>query len=145
MEDGSSWVVVARSHLRAPVDERAFVLGAVGLPCRIDHEGGGVVLLVPEAFAPRALRELSEYDRERASTHEREQLPPVPPGALSSAAIYAAVLILAYFLEAGDAFQLPWWDRGVADAALIQDGEWWRAATARSHQGSWKASPASRK
>jgi rhomboid protease GluP len=130
VEEGSSWVVVARARQRAPVDERAFVLGAVGLPCRIEHEGGGVVLLVPEAFAPRALRELSEYDRERATLPQKEELPPVPPGALPSALFYATVLIAAYLLAAGDAFALPWWERGVSDAALVKDGEWWRAATA---------------
>jgi rhomboid protease GluP len=130
VEQGSAWVVVARAHQRAPVDERAFVLGAVGLPCRIDHEGGGVVLLVPEAFAARARRELAEYDRERAVLPQREELPPVPPGALLSAAFYATVLLAVYMLEAGDAFGLPWWERGVSDAALVKEGQWWRAATA---------------
>ena len=130
MDAGALWVVVARAERRRDAEERAFVLGAVGLPNRIEPlADGGALLLVPQALAARALRELSEYDRERSSAPPREELPPVPPGALPSAVFFAAVLILAHLLASADAFGLPWWERGLGDAARIQGGEWWRAAT----------------
>jgi membrane associated rhomboid family serine protease len=127
--EGAPWVIVARGRRRGEIEERAFVLGALGLPCRIEHIGDAALLAVPEAFAARALRELSEYERERSTAPPREALPPVPPSALPSAVVYALVLVSVHLFAAGDAFGLAWWDRGLGDAGLIRDGEWWRALT----------------
>ena len=125
-----TWVAVYRAHGRAPVAERALVLRALGIPHRMDHLGGQVVLLVPVESAERVLAELKDYDEEQARGRPTEELPPIPRGALPSAFVYAAVLVTFFLLERGRAFDLPWWQGGMVHGEAMGAGEWWRAATA---------------
>jgi membrane associated rhomboid family serine protease len=125
-----SFVVVAGAPERASIDEHVFVLNALGIPYRVERAHGQLLLSVPEPHVERARAELAAYQHERRHAPPREALPPVPPGALPSAGVYAALLALVYVLADGQAFGLPWWERGVSDAARIFAGEPWRAATA---------------
>ncbi|MEM7307535.1 MAG: rhomboid family intramembrane serine protease [Planctomycetota bacterium] len=130
MESGPTWVVVHSGGDPAEINERSLVLRAVGVPHRVQRTAEGAMLVVPLEHADRALQELSDYETENEDWPPREELPPVPPGAVSSAIVYATVLACAFLLERGEAFDLDWWGAGMSNAALIREGEWWRAATA---------------
>ena len=116
---------------RAQCDERAFMLGAVGIVARIVFDGQRFVLEVDESEAPRALSHLSQYEIERRAK------PPPPPPALPrlpnawvGCVVYAIVLISVGLFVSNGFWRLDAFDAGELDAARVQSGQWWRAWTA---------------
>lgn len=89
-----------------------------------------MLLRVPADLAEAARAELHDYESEDVVRAPREELPPIPPGALPSAVFYALVIVGGFLLQRGEAFGLPWWEAGTNDAGQVLDGQWWRAATA---------------
>lgn len=123
-------VAVYRSSRRRDCDDRAFMLGAVGIAGAVAPHGDDFVLEVAEADAQRALSQLDQYEAENLPP------PPIPPGpplhayAWVGCVGYTAWLMgVAYVISNGfvrlDAFQT-----GELDAARVQGGQWWRAWTA---------------
>jgi rhomboid protease GluP len=123
-------VEVYRSYWRRNCEDRAFMLGAVGIASAIALRDDHFILEVAEPEAQRALAHLTQYEAENRPV---EPVPPVPPlhsGAWAGCVGYAAWLLgVAYAISNGlvrlDAFNI-----GELDGARVQSGQWWRAWTA---------------
>jgi len=83
-----------------------------------------------------ARAELASYDDENRDWPPREVLPPPVPGAWAGTALAAALLVLFFVLQSGNALGLDWMGAGAADGSAIRSGQVWRAVTALSlHSG----------
>ncbi len=112
--------------------ERAFVLTAVGIRHLVALAPAGHALFVDAARAAEAREHLARYAVER-------RVPPGPPPLarrpghplawVGSAAFALTLLAIGLAIGAGLG-PLDAYARGVADAALIRQGDWWRAITA---------------
>lgn len=133
--DRSDMVEVGRSATAAEAEQRALVLAAAGIACRLVPGDGGVGLHVAPPEAARARHELACYEREnrpegrplfqaRAALHSVE-------GALA----YCAVLMFFFAASRRDALSIDWLTAGAAQAGMILDGAWWRTITALSLHG----------
>jgi rhomboid protease GluP len=95
------------------------------------QEEGGIVLYVPIADAPEALRQLTAYDEEEARRISRR----TPRGRFVSAKpegplIFTAVMTGFFAVSEASAWGLDWIGRGAAQAGAIMHGDWWRPVTA---------------
>jgi membrane associated rhomboid family serine protease len=125
-----SWIEVSRSPLRKTVEDHALVLEATGIPSGIAVAFGQYVLLARAEDAIRARAELDKYVREN-----RDWPPQVEPRmpmrwSVGAAWVYAGVLVALDLAQRRDGFGLDWWAAGLADAAMIMGGAWWRCITA---------------
>jgi membrane associated rhomboid family serine protease len=123
-------VEVYRSLSRRDCEDRAFMLGAVGIAGAIELHEEHFALEVAAADAQRALHHLRQYEAENRPPGPAPPAPPLHPYAWVGCAGYAAWLIgVAYAISNGmvrlDAFQT-----GELHAARVQSGQWWRAWTA---------------
>lgn len=115
--------------------EHALVVLAMGLPCWIHHDeiSGRYLLHVEPADSVRILRELDVYDRE---TEDAARGPrQIPVGRLFSHdagwphyLVWAAAVTLVFLLQLRDPSVTARFSS--SSAAILQDGEWWRAFTA---------------
>jgi membrane associated rhomboid family serine protease len=123
-------VRTARRQTR--VQEWALVLAAAGIPYRIEHDGAGFFLLVPDSDAPQAQAALDAYDEEaggerHAAFVERSSSPRLA----WAVGVAVATVLLAFFALTGPpAAGSRWFEHGAASARLIVGGEPWRAVTA---------------
>ena len=123
-------VEVYRSPGRRACEERAFVLGALAIPCTLVLRAGEYRLEVPPAEAERARAHLRQYELENRSAPAPPPPPPPMPHAWVGCGLYAAwLLAVPYAISHGlvrlDAFRV-----GELHAAAVQGGQWWRAWTA---------------
>jgi rhomboid protease GluP len=123
-------IEVHRSLRRPDVEERAFMLTAVGIANRLEFDGFEYVLRVEESQYEPALSHLARYAAE-----SRPAPPPPPPPRLNPFAwvgcvAYALVLVVVGYAVAGGFWRLDAFDVGAIDAARVKAGEWWRAWTA---------------
>lgn len=113
----------------------ALVLDARSIPCLIERDGAGWLLLVPAEYHDRAREQLERFEE------ENRNWPPLPPPAgrsfpplLSTLSILLALAafynITVLTTDPHDLLPLDWVEAGCAYAARIRDGEWWRLATA---------------
>lgn len=120
----------------AACEERAFMLTAVGIPNLIARAPAGHALLVAAGEAPAAREQLARYAAERlaaaAAIAAARRAPPRParPLAWLGSLGYAFVLLAVALALGAGVGPLDAYSRGVADAALIRQGEWWRTLTA---------------
>ncbi len=130
--DRGDAIAIYRSGRQAGCNERAFVLGAVGISSTVGFDGSGFLLSVAVADEAAARGQLQAYDSETRAA--RMPVAPVParlfPGAWIGCVLYVAVL---YGVALG--VSKGWWrpdafERGALDGALVQGGQWWRAWTA---------------
>ncbi|MBV6425049.1 MAG: hypothetical protein NAOJABEB_02863 [Steroidobacteraceae bacterium] len=122
--------VFVADDLRA-CEERAFVLTAVGIPHFIAFAPAGHALFVDADRAADAREHLARYAAERRAPPPAA-LPSRPghPSAWLGSACYVLALVAVTFAIGGGFGPLDAYARGIADAALIRSGEWWRAVTA---------------
>jgi rhomboid protease GluP len=123
-------VEVYRSFWRRDCQDRAFMLGAVGIANVIVPRDDEFTLEVAAADVARAASHLTQYEAENRPPEPVPAAPPLHPHAWMGCAGYAAwVLGVAYAISNGlvrlDAFNV-----GELDAARVQSGQWWRAWTA---------------
>ncbi|HQW08313.1 MAG TPA: rhomboid family intramembrane serine protease [Steroidobacteraceae bacterium] len=112
-------------------EERAFVLTAVGIPHLVALAPAGHVLLVDPAHAAEAREHLARYAAERRAPPPPSPVPrPGHPLAWLGSLAYALVLFAIGLAIGAGIGPLDAYPRGVADAQLIRQGEWWRAITA---------------
>lgn len=112
----------------------ALALLARRVPHRLRQAPGGMILESPTWYAERAAREIGLYLEENRHTPEA---PPLPAPRSSDRPTLLAMLALILF---HGVVTRPWpdlglypqrfADLGLADAALLLGGQWWRAATA---------------
>jgi rhomboid protease GluP len=125
-----SGVEVYRSLSRRDCEDRAFMLGAVGIAGAIVLRHEYFTLEVADADVDRASAHLRQYEDENRRPQPALTVPPLHPHAWVGCLGYAAWLLgVAYAISNGlvrlDAFQT-----GELYAARVQSGQWWRAWTA---------------
>jgi len=130
--DGGAVVAVYQSAHRTECNERAFMLGAVGISSTVGFDGSEFLLVVGVTDEAAARGQLQSYETERRAVRipVAHAPPHLYPGAWIGCVIYVAVL---YGVALG--VSKGWWrpdafKRGELDGALVQGGQWWRAWTA---------------
>lgn len=133
------WIVIGRWAAAASADEAALVLHAVGIRSavtRVEGESPGAddayELIVPPNDAGFAREQLARFAVENRGWPSRPVLLPPMTMGIGAALVYAASLALAFLVQQQRSYGVDWVLAGRADAALILDGEWWRAVTALS-------------
>src|ERR1700753_2228050 len=122
---------IYRSIQRAAIDERAFMLSAVGIGSLVDWSGRDFVLLVAADDAPAPLEHMRKYEVELLAKPAPAPPPPrLHGGAWIGSLIYAIVLVSVTSAIANGLWRLDAFDVGELDAALVRTGEWWRVWTA---------------
>lgn len=120
----------------------SLVLDSRGVPCCLEQQGGGFVLLVPVFHLPRAYQELQQFE----ATNRGWPPPMLPqrPTAWNLLATLSVLILLATFhniaqLDAtSTGIALPdWVAQGGARSDRILAGEWWRAITALTLHADW--------
>ena len=120
---------VFRSARSRRVKETALVLQAMGIAHQVVQQGAEAAILVDSPDAERALREIELYERENRGWPHPEELPEVLGEGLVGVLSWVGVLLVAYAAERNRAFGLDWWESGKTVAALVREGEVWRAMT----------------
>lgn len=118
----------------------ALVLESRSVPCRLEREGPGWLLFVPDSFFPAALTELRLYEEENRNWPPRVSQPAsLVENTLSTLSV---LLLLATFYNItrldGTLFgygPVNWTDLGSAQAGKIMAGQWWRTVTALTLHG----------
>ncbi len=120
----------------------ALVLESRGLPCRIEHTGAGIRLLVPADRYETALNELRLFEEENRDWPPHP--PPSRPLAENALVTFSVLILLATFhnltrLEITLPGQQPpdWVLLGNAHAEKILDGQWWRLVTSLTLHADW--------
>jgi rhomboid protease GluP len=125
-------IEIYRSANRGSCEERAFVLTAVGVPHEMSQSAEGFSLWVDLADLEQARNHLSHYQQE-------SQRPPPPPPlpapvlydhAWIGSAVYVLVLLGVAVAVSAGVGRLDAFEAGELNAALVRQGQWWRAWTA---------------
>jgi len=113
------------------------VLAATGIDHQIARSTeGDYLLFVPEPERSRAARSLALYDEETRLAARRAPDAPERGGVGLGIVVGLGLIAFAYrtgFWETSGASR--WFEVGVADAARIRSGDWWRAVTAMTLHG----------
>jgi rhomboid protease GluP len=110
--------------------EYALVLKAVGIEHAIQRTSQGYIIIVAAEDADRSRHELNEYTSEQRAWSVRAGAIPDHADASVGVMGYMCVLLLGAILPGYRVFDADWFEAGKTNAALIRQGEWWRAATA---------------
>jgi membrane associated rhomboid family serine protease len=113
----------------------SLVLDSRGVPCCLEHQPDGLVLLVPAWHLDRAYEELSRFEDQNLGWPR--PLPPPRPLVENTLSTISILILLATFhnitrldVSVVDGFPIDWLQIGSANAVRILDGEWWRLVTA---------------
>ena len=123
-------VEVYRSFWRRDCEDRAFMLGAVGIASAIVLRDDHFTLEVAEPDAQRALGHLGQYEVENRPPEPVPPAPPLHPHAWVGCVGYAAWLLGVAYAISNGLVRLDAFNTGELDAARVQSGQWWRAWTA---------------
>lgn len=123
-------VEVYRSYWRRSCEDRAFMLGAVGIASTIVTRADRFCLEVAEHDAHRALAHLTEYEAENRPQAPPPPAPPLHAHAWAGCVGYAAWLLGVAYAISNGLVRLDAFHTGELDAARVQAGQWWRAWTA---------------
>jgi membrane associated rhomboid family serine protease len=123
-------VEVYRSFRRRECEERAFMLGAVGITSAITLRSEQFCLDVAETDAQRALSHLREYETENRPLAPAPPSPPLHRNAWVGCVAYTLCLIGVAYAISNGLVRLDAFHTGELDAARVQSGQWWRAWTA---------------
>lgn len=123
-------VIVLRTGSKRRGREYALVLHATGIEHELAQSGGEWILIAPAPVAQRAEAEIIAYARENRGWPPREVAFEPLAHSTVSLLVYALALIGSYVLAQRSAFGFDWRAAGIADAAAIRAGEWWRCFTA---------------
>jgi membrane associated rhomboid family serine protease len=129
-EPPATWIEVSRSETRKTIDDHALVLEARGIASGTAVAFGRHILLARVEDAERARAELDKYVRENQNTPPREETPQPIRWSIGAASVYVGTLVAFDLASRRGSVGLDWWHAGLADAALIQAGAWWRSVTA---------------
>jgi len=126
----ATWIAISHAESRRTIEDHALVLEALGIPSAMAVDRAHQVLLVRTEDAERARAELYRYLRENQSVGPSDETPHPIERSVAAALVYAGTLIAFDLASRRGLFGLDWWHAGMADAALIQAGAWWRCVTA---------------
>jgi membrane associated rhomboid family serine protease len=125
-----TWIAISYSGSRKTIEDHALVLEARGITSAFAVDRAHQVLMVRVEDAERARAELYRYLRENEGAAPGDDAPQPIERSMAAAVVYVVVLLAFDVASRRNAFGLDWWHAGVADAALIQGGAWWRSVTA---------------
>lgn len=114
----------------AAAADLALVLTAVGVSHEVRRGSAGTEIWVAEQDLSRAIAELRRYLRENPAPPPAPPPPPRHPHAAWGALAYATVLMATSAAVLYGFADRNWVARGVLDAGLLRQGEWWRVFTA---------------
>ena len=125
-------IEVYRSPNRAPCEERAFVLTAVGVPYEMMESPEGFSLWVEPANAATAGDHLLHYQQERRHPPRAAPVTSTAPyqQAWAGSALYVLVLLAVAVALSQGIGRLDAFSAGELNAGLVRQGQWWRAWTA---------------
>ncbi|HXS20933.1 MAG TPA: rhomboid family intramembrane serine protease [Steroidobacteraceae bacterium] len=123
-------VEIYRSLSRRECEDRAFMLGAVGIISAIALRDEQFSLEVAEADAHRALTQLRHYEAENRPLAPAPPPPPLHRNAWAGCVGYALCLLGVAYAISNGLVRLDAFHTGELDAARVQSGQWWRAWTA---------------
>ncbi|HEX8757258.1 MAG TPA: rhomboid family intramembrane serine protease [Steroidobacteraceae bacterium] len=123
-------VEVYRSYWRRDCEDRAFMLGAVGITSTIVLRADRFSLQVAEPDAHRALAQLTQYEAENRPPGPQPPAPPLHSYAWVGCVGYAVWLLGVAYVISNGLVRLDAFHTGELDAARVQAGQWWRAWTA---------------
>jgi membrane associated rhomboid family serine protease len=123
-------VEIYRSFWRRDCEDRAFMLGAVGIASAIVLRGDQFALEVVPTDAHRAVSQLTQYDTENRTPQPAPPLSPLHRNAWVGCVGYAAWLLGVAYVISNGLVRLDAFHTGELDAARVQSGQWWRAWTA---------------
>lgn len=123
-------VEIYRSLWRRDCEDRAFMLGAVGISSTIVLRSEQFCLEVPEADAHRALSHLREYEVENRPAEPAPPSAPLHRNAWTGCVGYMVCLLGVAYAISNGLVRLDAFHTGELDAARVQSGQWWRAWTA---------------
>jgi rhomboid protease GluP len=128
-------IVDSEIELRVTADyglaqEWELVLLSQGLSPRLRPCPDGFVLSVPQDQANRARAGLLAYESENSAKLEEGSAPVSAPSLLAASAIAGLPILVFYSVTVVWMPNVPWFERGSADALRILHGEPWRAVTA---------------
>lgn len=123
-------VEVYRSFWRRDCDDRAFMLGAVGIGSAVVLRDDRFSLEVAEPDVQRALSHLRQYEAENRPLPPEPPAPPLHRNAWAGCVGYAAWLLGVAYVISNGLVRLDAFHTGELDAARVQAGQWWRAWTA---------------
>jgi len=107
------------------------VLRAMDIPHEVVRIEGSYVLLVAARDAPRAIEELRRFRAENPPpAGATAPLPRRLASGVDAALGWSLLLVAMHLLVARSAGGLAWEQAGIADAAAMRAGAWWRAVTA---------------
>jgi rhomboid protease GluP len=125
-------VELFRSTRIADVEDRAFVLTAVGLPNEIVRQNEHFVLWVNAWAFSQARHHIESHSAESIVAQPAPSLPKAPlhPHAWIGSLFYIAVLMAVAGAVSSGVGPLNAFELGALDAGRVQEGELWRAWTA---------------
>ena len=125
---------VGRYPRLSAAKERALVVSAMELPHWIVRDGGSFVLRVEPPAMAEVARELEKFEAEQAQRAAHPSDQPLPK--VETLSLYVAVWFISACWLAQNLMPPAWQDRGVAaSAAIVREGQWWRAFTALTLHG----------
>jgi len=130
MTNHPEWRPIRRGITRRSLEEASLVLTAMNIDSRIEEDRFDWRLVVADAEAPEAVRQLEAYSLENRTANVH----PVAvrsvdsgwPGVLG----FLAVIWLIPSLQSQSVFGWDWHAIGRLQAGDVVNGEWWRAITA---------------
>ena len=126
----ATWIAISHAESRKTIEDHALVLEASGIASAMAVDRAHQVLLVRVEDAERARAELYRYLRENQGGGPSDDAPQPIERSVVAALVYAGTLVAFDVASRRGSFGLDWWHAGMADAALIQAGAWWRCVTA---------------
>ena len=132
IEPDGAGSALRESPSRDRIEDWSLVLTAIGIDHRVTRRSDGAyVLLTAPADEERAAQALALYEAE--SRAAARVAPPAPERGSKGLGIVVGMALIAFAFRTGmwdSAEASRWFAVGVADAARIRSGEWWRAVTA---------------
>jgi len=126
----ATWIAISHAESRKTIEDHALVLEARGIASAIAVDRAYQVLLVRVEDSERARAELYRYLRENQGFGPSDDFPQPIERSVAAAMVYAGILVAFDVVSRRGSFGLDWWHAGMADAALIHAGAWWRCVTA---------------
>lgn len=115
---------------REDAEQYALVLVAMGIRSFVVPQEGGFGIYVDPQFHDEAASELLAYDVENRRVQPKEAPRRTTVPRIEAAMLFWMVLLFFFAAERNHAFSIDWLREGAAQAGLMLEGEWWRAATA---------------
>ncbi|MFT5290536.1 MAG: rhomboid protease GluP [Planctomycetota bacterium] len=128
--DPDMLVLLGQFRGQKQAHEFSLVLRALEIPHELRPSNVGFSLVVMNTHFEAAQQELMLYRSENVDWPPKDV--PVKAGALwiHATIVYAALILIVFLFQRGDAFDTNWSSAGRVDGLLMRSGEWLRSVTA---------------